>query len=67
VAALSQVGQGTFDVTSLTDPAGFSGIDGVFRLGRDGVAERALAVWRVAAQSFQVIDPAPGAFGPPGF
>ena len=51
----------------MTDPAGFSGIDGAFRFGLDGIVERALAVYRVAPRSFDVLDPAPTDFGVSAF
>jgi ABC-type branched-subunit amino acid transport system substrate-binding protein len=52
-----------FPKARLTDSGGFSGIDGAFRFGRDGVAERALEVSQVNAGTFQTIDAAPRGFG----
>jgi ABC-type branched-subunit amino acid transport system substrate-binding protein len=52
-----------FPVARLADPDGFSGIDGAFRFGRDGVAERALAIQEVTAGSPATIDAAPRGFG----
>lgn len=52
-----------FPVGQLSDAGGFSGIDGAFRFGRDGVAERALEVQQVNASGFAVIAPAPRSFG----
>jgi branched-chain amino acid transport system substrate-binding protein len=52
-----------FPAARLTDAGGFSGIDGAFRFGRDGIAERALEVSQVNAGAFQTIDPAPRGFG----
>ena len=51
-----------FPVAELTDKGGFSGIDGAFRFGRNGVAERALEVQQVDAGNFTVIDAAPRGF-----
>ena len=42
--------------TGLVAPNGFAGIQGMFRFGRNGVVERALAVYKITADGFQVID-----------
>jgi len=47
---------------ALTDPNGFSGIDGIFRFRNDGAIERGLAVMEVAPEGFRVVDPAPRTF-----
>jgi branched-chain amino acid transport system substrate-binding protein len=52
-----------FPVSRLTDPGGFSGIDGAFRFNRDGVVERALEVQQAGAGGFTVVSPAPRGFG----
>jgi len=52
---------------ALTQPAGFAGVNGVFRLLPDGTNERALAVAQVQSNQVFVIDPAPRSFGAPGF
>jgi len=64
IAALVKT-QGTqrFAPEVLTNPSGFSGIDGLFRFKADGTNERGLAVLRVAAAGPQVISPAPKSFG----
>ena len=46
----------------LTNPRGFAGIDGVFRLRPDGLNDRGLAVLEVQSGRARVIDPAPTAF-----
>ena len=51
-----------FPVARLTDTGGFTGIDGAFRFGRDGVADRALEVQQAGAGGFTVVDPAPRGF-----
>ena len=51
-----------FPVARLTDAGGFTGIDGAFRFGRDGVADRALEVQQAGAGGFTVVDPAPRGF-----
>lgn len=53
---------GDFSQSRMTDPSGFAGVTGVFRLGADGKAERGLAVLEVAPGTFLVKDPAPGTF-----
>ena len=67
VAALvrSQGGQPITD-QMLTNPSGFSGIDGIFRFKPDGTNERGLAVMRVAAGGGQVVSPPPKSFGGSG-
>jgi ABC-type branched-subunit amino acid transport system substrate-binding protein len=62
-----RAGGADFGDLALTDPTGFTGADGKFRLGSDGVAERALTVYRVAPRSFEVRDPAPSGFGTASF
>lgn len=42
--------------------AGFAGIDGAFRFGPDGIAERALEVREVTATGTRVVSPAPRGF-----
>jgi branched-chain amino acid transport system substrate-binding protein len=55
-----------FTATALTDPNGFSGIDGIFRFNPDGTSERGLAVLSVESNGgFAVLDPAPTTFQPP--
>ncbi len=52
----------SFDTISLTNPSGFSGVDGIFRLRNDGLVERGLAVIEISAQGPRVIDQAPASF-----
>jgi branched-chain amino acid transport system substrate-binding protein len=57
-----------FDANSLRDPAGFSGIDGIFRFGSGGLVERGLAVLQIQPDgSTIVIDSAPQTFTGPIF
>lgn len=62
-AALTQT-QGTmrFQQGTLTNPSGFQGVDGIFRLRSNGLSERGLAVLRVQSGGSQVVDPAPKSF-----
>jgi branched-chain amino acid transport system substrate-binding protein len=46
----------------LTEKDGFVGVDGIFRFGRDGVAERALEVREVTATGTRVVSSAGTAF-----
>jgi branched-chain amino acid transport system substrate-binding protein len=67
VAALAKTqGQRRFSEDVLTNPSGFTGIDGLFRFRRDGINQRGLAVMRVSSTGGQVISPAPRSFGGSG-
>jgi hypothetical protein len=46
----------------LTESDGFAGVDGIFRFGHDGVAERALEVREVTAAGTSVVSPAATVF-----
>ncbi len=52
---------------ALTQPAGFIGVNGIFRLLPDGTNERALAVAEVRDGDMVIISPAPRSFGGAGF
>ena len=51
-----------FPESRLRDSGGFSGLDGAFRFGRDGTAERALEVQDVRGGTTIVVSPAPPGF-----
>jgi len=51
-----------FPQRMLTEKEGFAGVDGIFRFGRSGVAERALEVREVTATGTKVVSPAATAF-----
>ena len=51
-----------FPVRSLADRDGFAGVDGIFRFGRDGVAERSLEVRQVTATGAITVSPAAATF-----
>jgi ABC-type branched-subunit amino acid transport system substrate-binding protein len=55
-----------FPEARLRDADGFAGLDGAFRFGRDGVAERALEVQEIRGGSTVVVSPAPSGFGAGG-
>lgn len=52
-----------FPADRLVDRDGFGGIDGAFRFGRDGVAERALEVQELRGGTTVTVSPAPQGFG----
>jgi ABC-type branched-subunit amino acid transport system substrate-binding protein len=54
-----------FTQTTLMDPNGFSGVDGIFRFDPDGTSERGLAVLEVAPDGFHVVSPPPATFQAP--
>lgn len=53
---------GDFSNARMTDPSGFAGVTGVFRLSPNGTTERGLAVLEVTPGNFIVKDPAPATF-----
>ncbi len=53
----------SFPTAKLADRGGFLGLDGPFRFGIDGVAERALEVREVRVGGITVVSPAPTRFG----
>lgn len=63
LAVLLAQGQPRFTAEQLTDPAGFAGGAGIFRLRPDGLAEHGLAVVEVERTGTRVLEPAPQAFG----
>ncbi len=67
-AVLSRAPQGAdFSDATLTNPNGFSGVDGIFRLRADGLVQRGLAVLEVHRGAGTVIDPAPQSFQDIGY
>lgn len=53
---------GDFSAEAITNPTGWSGVDGIFRFLPDGRSERALAVIEIQAARNTVVSPAPGTF-----
>ena len=67
MAALSrQYGTQRFADITLTNPSGFSGIDGTFRFRPDGPSDRSLAVYEIRSGAPAVVSPAPRTLGPSG-
>lgn len=68
VAALVRAGKkNALTTAGLTQNAGFAGVNGAFRLKRDGTNERALAVATIQNGQVQILSPAPASFGGFGF
>jgi branched-chain amino acid transport system substrate-binding protein len=59
---LAQFGAAGFQPDTLTDPSGFRGMDGIFRLLPGGAVERGLAVLEVTPEGPRIVDPAPASF-----
>ena len=55
---------GDFSAEAITNPSGWSGVDGVFRFLPDGRTDRALSVIEIQTERNNVISPAPSTFSP---
>lgn len=64
-AVLARNPGGDFSVGALTNPDGYAGLDGIFRLLPDGVTQRGLAVLEMRRDAFPVVSPAPTTFQVP--
>lgn len=66
VSLAALIGEGPayhrFTQANLTDPNGFTGVDGIFRFRENGSIERGLSVLAVRPGGFEVVSPAPGTF-----
>ena len=62
LAIFLSASNGDFSRLAITNPRGFSAINGIFRFREDGVCERALSVIQVGSENFIEIDPAPKSF-----
>jgi ABC-type branched-subunit amino acid transport system substrate-binding protein len=66
VSLAALIGEGPayhrFTQANLTDPNGFTGVDGIFRFRENGSIERGLSVLAVRAGGFEVVSPAPSTF-----
>ena len=71
IAAIGALAQAGFDDIltreALTQPSGFQGVDGIFRLKDDGTNERGLAIATAQDKQVLIIDPAPRSFAISGF
>lgn len=61
-ALMQQNRSSTIDVNTITQPAGFSGVMGIFRFLPNGQNERGLAIGQVFNSKVIIIDPAPQSF-----
>ena len=66
-ALLRNAGPGPIRAASLTQGAGFVGVNGIFRLRADGTNERVLAIAQIQNGQAVVIEAAPRSFGGAGF
>lgn len=66
-ALVKQGGIGQLTAQGLTQPQGFVGVGGIFRLNGNGSNQRGLAVAQIVNQQVQIIDPAPQSFGGTGY
>jgi ABC-type branched-subunit amino acid transport system substrate-binding protein len=62
IVALGKAPVPDYSDAAFTNPSGFTGVTGVFRLNADGTVDRQLAVIEVAPGGGTVRDPAPGTF-----
>ncbi len=62
LGALAGSGRGVISKKALTDPAGFVGVNGIFRFRNDGTCERALAVATIRDRKIEILAPAPRRF-----
>lgn len=66
-ALVKQGGRGALSRAALTQPAGFQGVNGIFRFTPEGTNERGLAVATIEDRKVQVISHAPTRFAGAGF
>lgn len=59
----SRFGDQRFSPETLTNSAGFLGVDGAFRLLPNGTNQRGLAIYQIDKGKAQIIEPAPTNFG----
>jgi len=71
VSIIAQIGRddggAVLSAQNLTNPNGFKGVDGIFRLKNDGTNERALSLAQIIEKQVTILDPAPRAFSIGGF
>lgn len=68
IGALAQSGNpDALSRGSLLQPAGFQGVNGIFRFRPDGTTDRGLAVVTVRDSQLFILSPAPTSFGGSGF
>ena len=62
VASVSLAAADTLPFDLITSPAGFVGIDGLFRLTPEGLNERSFAIMEIGSKRFRTLEPAPHSF-----
>jgi branched-chain amino acid transport system substrate-binding protein len=62
ISVLSLQGRNPTNIQNLRDPAGFVGIDGIFRIRPDNLNDRGLSVLQIRGNQAAVVDPAPNSF-----
>jgi ABC-type branched-subunit amino acid transport system substrate-binding protein len=71
VSIITQIGRSdggaVLSAQNLTNPNGFKGVDGIFRLKNDGTNERALSIAQIIEKQVTILDPAARAFSIEGF
>jgi branched-chain amino acid transport system substrate-binding protein len=60
-------GPDPFSAQAIQNPNGFTGVDGLFRFGPDGLVQRGLAVLEVDPGGDKVVSPAPQSFQNAGY
>ncbi len=66
-AALARIGGAAgFTDQTLTNPDGFSGVDGIFRFRPNGTNQRGLAILEIQGGTARIRQPAPASFGAGG-
>ncbi|MDF2998019.1 MAG: Extracellular ligand-binding receptor [Xanthobacteraceae bacterium] len=61
-AIVKSQGPGGISDQAIQSPAGFSGVDGIFRFKSDGTNQRGLAIMQVQPGGARVLEPAPRSF-----
>ncbi|MBF0306652.1 MAG: penicillin-binding protein activator [Alphaproteobacteria bacterium] len=62
LAAVISRDAGDFGMARLTDPRGFGGVSGIFRLNPDGGSDRGLEVVELTPEGLRIVAPAPATF-----
>jgi ABC-type branched-subunit amino acid transport system substrate-binding protein len=66
-ALLNRGGNNPLSANALTQGSGFAGVNGIFRLRRDGTNERGLAIATIRNNQMVILEPAPRSFRGAGF
>ncbi len=66
-ALINRGGSNPLSANALTQGSGFAGVNGIFRLRRDGTNERGLAIATIRNNQMVILEPAPRSFRGAGF